>query len=247
VVRAAAESHIPLVSAVGHETDWTLIDHAADERAPTPTAAAERAVPVRAELVATVEDLSGRKARALWRILEERKGALRAARRGLPSLSDLVALPSQRLDAASQRLAYGLRSGIGVHRGRLEQVAGRLSVHAIRRQVKQAASGLGLLGDRAKRAMDGQMERRRARLETQAKLLATLGYRSVLARGYALVHAEDGAMIRSAGEAAPGAGLSIEFHDGTVAAHVDDGPAKPPRRPAPRAKPAPGGGQGSLF
>jgi len=78
VVRAAAESDIPLVSAVGHETDWTLIDHAADLRAPTPTAAAELSVPVRAELLATLADLGGRIAGAALRLAERRRAELRA-------------------------------------------------------------------------------------------------------------------------------------------------------------------------
>src|SRR5690349_23542656 len=104
VVRAAAESMIPLISAVGHETDVTLIDFAADKRAPTPTAAAEMAVPVRSELVAEVESLTRRVSVCWLRAQENRRNELRAAARALPSASELLAIPRQRLDAAAGTL-----------------------------------------------------------------------------------------------------------------------------------------------
>src|SRR5436189_165405 len=110
VVRAAAESMIPLISAVGHETDITLIDFAADKRAPTPTAAAEMAVPVRSDLFVEVADLA-RRTRACWqRGHESRRNELRAAARALPGLSELLAIPRQRLDSATASLPRGLKA-----------------------------------------------------------------------------------------------------------------------------------------
>src|SRR6201992_4327937 len=100
VVGAAADTRIPLISAVGHETDITLIDFAADKRAPTPTAAAEMAVPVRSELVAEVESLSRRKALCWQRGQENRRNELRAAARALPAANELLAIPRQRLHCA---------------------------------------------------------------------------------------------------------------------------------------------------
>ena len=101
VVRAAANSQIPLISAVGHETDWTLIDYASDQRAPTPTGAAEMAVPVKAELEAGVSALSARLKAAVTRQMDNRRQSVRALARALPSLDQLLALPRRRFDEAS--------------------------------------------------------------------------------------------------------------------------------------------------
>ena len=109
-MRAAAESMIPLISAVGHETDMTLIDFASDRRAPTPTAAAEMAVPVRADLIAELMS-KARRALACWqRAQDHRRTELRAAARALPTGDELLAVPRQRLDAASERLPRALRA-----------------------------------------------------------------------------------------------------------------------------------------
>ncbi len=126
VVRAAAASDIPLISAVGHETDTTLIDFAADQRAPTPTAAAEMAVPVRADLLAEVEAKSARLKRASARAMSERRAALRAAERGLPRAADLLSIPRQRLDMAGDGLRRGLRERISGKRQALDRIAVRL-------------------------------------------------------------------------------------------------------------------------
>ena len=107
VVRAAAESAIPLISAVGHETDTTLIDFAADLRAPTPTGAAEKAVPVRAELIERITTLDGRLKNGLVRGLERRRTELRAAAAKLPRLETLLQIPQQRYDRAAERLDRG--------------------------------------------------------------------------------------------------------------------------------------------
>src|SRR5438067_2547072 len=108
VVRAAAESLIPLISAVGHETDITLIDFAADKRAPTPSAAAEIAVPVRADLIAQIDNLAGRQFNAWRRRHDAWRTELRAAGRALPSPQSLLAVPWQKLDGLTERLPRAL-------------------------------------------------------------------------------------------------------------------------------------------
>src|SRR5581483_8368918 len=108
VIRAAAACRIPLISAVGHETDTTLIDHVSDRRAPTPTAAAELAVPARSDLVADLEHKGARLVGALNRVAGERRLALSRAERGLPDLPALLGTARQRLDDRSERLLLAL-------------------------------------------------------------------------------------------------------------------------------------------
>ncbi|MFG1345850.1 exodeoxyribonuclease VII large subunit [Xanthobacter autotrophicus DSM 431] len=241
VVRAAAESDIPLVAAVGHETDVTLIDFAADVRAPTPTAAAEMVVPVRSDLIATVEDLGARLAAAPLRLLERRRADLRAYARLLPSPESLFAVPRQRLDVAGERLPRALKANAAAHRLALVRASTRLSPEALRLRIGRGSERVEGLGDRLRRAHQVAMDRRAARLAAMEQLLRALSYREVLSRGFALVRDGAGMAVRRAAGIAPGAALDLEFADGHVAVQAG-GPsdAVPPAAPpAPRARPAP--------
>ena len=264
VVRAVGESTIPLISAVGHETDVTLIDFASDMRAPTPTAAAEMMVPVRSDLIAMVEGLGARLSAAPVRLLERRRGELRGLTRLLPRAEDLLAIPRQRLDQVSDRLPRALKANASAHRLRLTRAAARLSPEALRGRLERARERLNARSGRlqaagmmqrrewrrhseqmsaamlrARRALDRQMGERARRLGGLAQLLKALSYQGVLERGFALVRNEAGQMVRRSGDLAPGVRLELEFADGRCPAvtlpHDGTAPVAPPSLAPPPA------------
>ncbi len=165
VVRAAAESTIPLISAVGHETDWTLIDLVADARAPTPTKAAEWAVPKYADLIQQLLDLGHRRANAIRRALEGKRTELKAAARGLPKLEDLVSLPRQRFDSVEKRLGRALLANTRAHAMRQARVASRLHPRLIEARVQRTKERVESLGRRSVEGLARTAAQRRSRLE----------------------------------------------------------------------------------
>jgi exodeoxyribonuclease VII large subunit len=216
IVRAVAASAIPVISAIGHETDTTLIDHVADWRAPTPTAAAERAVPVRADLLAETASLLARQRRAITRVMQERRLRLSAAARAVPKPEDMLAIARQRFDGASQRLPASLRANVQRHGLGLARVAGRLSVTPMRNRVVEMQRRVPELSARGVRALQLLVARRRDRFAGEAKLLQSMSYKSVLARGFAVVRDKAGKMVPAAVGVKPGAALRVEFGDGVV-------------------------------
>jgi exodeoxyribonuclease VII large subunit len=294
VVRAAAESAIPLVAAVGHETDWTLIDHAADKRAPTPTGAAEMVVPVRVELLAGVHDLARRQMESALRMLDRRRADLRSVARALPVPEALFAQKRQRLDLASAKLGPALSRNARDHEARLNDVwrrlsrfspasrvaglraslnavanrphdaigrmvearAGKLKELALRltsaraaihraelSRIAQQRETVGRVIERLGPAWEGQVTRKRSRYVATAQLFDSLNYKSVLARGFALVRDGEGRVLRSALAIADGQPLVLEFVDGAADATGGRG-ARSKGAARPKSAPA---DQGALF
>ncbi len=248
VVRAAAASMIPLISAVGHETDITLIDFAADRRAPTPTAAAEMAVPVRSELLAQLAAFGARKLACWQRGIEQRRKELYLLSRALPARDELLAAPRQRLDACAERLPRALIANAQIHQRQYDRAASRLSRRLLTQRIERAKEQTAAFGERSRRAFRIYRERRGQRLQSAGQLLTAYSYRGVLARGFALVRDGSGHPLRSAAAVAAGMRLDIEFSDGRVGAVAEGIGAPQPAAAKPR-KPGGGGssGQGSLF
>ena len=248
VVRAAASSDIPLISAVGHETDTTLIDFAADVRAPTPTAAAEMAVPVRADLLAEVMDNTRRMTGAANRMWDEHRMRLDGLGRGLPEPVRLLEQAMQQLDRESDRLRVAC-SGLFRDRAQRLSTAGA-ALRSPAELLVHAGRDLGQTAKRLSAAIRPMLRDAVQRLDTLDKLLHSLSYKGVLARGFALVRDSAGAPVFSAAQAVPGSEVDIEFSDGAVAARLKEGGKKKSRSkktPELRAKSGGDDPQGSLL
>ncbi|MDD3443904.1 MAG: exodeoxyribonuclease VII large subunit [Zavarzinia sp.] len=217
VVRAAAESAIPLISAVGHETDTTLIDFASDRRAPTPTAAAEMAVPVRAELLDRVEELGKRGRHAERRLVGEYETRLAGLARGLRDPKSLIETAEQRLDDLGDRLPRALLGLIGDRRRRLAEVAGGLRPQVLTGEIGQKQAMFEQWAARLAPATLRRIDDGARSLAASAQMLESLSYQRVLARGYAVVRHE-GQLTSSARGIRPGDSLEIEFADGKLGA-----------------------------
>ncbi|WP_298932611.1 exodeoxyribonuclease VII large subunit [uncultured Ruegeria sp.] len=262
VARATAASDIPLISAVGHETDTTLIDFVSDRRAPTPTAAAELAVPVRIELLAWTGEQGARLSRAATDAVQRRAQRLRDLSRALPRAETLLDTPRQRLDQVSERLPNALIRGVQnrrvklldasahlrpstlrglveTRRDRWRNLSSRLSLRPIQRELEARSETLSRLTERLNIAQTTRLDRLRQQLEATDRLRETLSYKATLERGYAVVHA-NGEVMTTRSQAAEHSVLEIEFSDGRLKTGAT---GKTPARKTKQDTPD----QGSLF
>jgi exodeoxyribonuclease VII large subunit len=269
VVRAVAACEIPLISAIGHETDTTLIDFVADRRAPTPTAAAEMAVPVRTELLAAIAENGHRLARAVARDLAHRRVEVEGLARGLPEPRRLIEDKIQQLDGWIERLKGAERGFFAERRRQVALLAARLVTpgEMIRRKTQELdhcgivlKNAMDAFAVRKERALDRVaaalrpalvtelIARRRLSVDGLARLLEGLSYESVLQRGFVLVRDAAERPVTQAAAVAAGMKLTLTFGDGTVPAIAEAGgkatsksakPAVP--ADAPPSKPKKGG------
>jgi len=245
VVRAIADCTIPVISAVGHETDTTLADHAADRRAPTPTAAAEMAVPVRAELGALLDELGLRQKRAVLRPVALGRERLEARSQRLPRPEQLVQMQAQRLDEAAERLRRGLADRATLARHALQADAARLSAPLLLARLARARDRLA--GVRLAPVLVSQrIATGQERLAALARLAGQLHPDRPLARGYVRVTDSAGHTLTDRASAAREPVLVLNFRDGAVQATPVSGKTGTPAASARAArKPAPE--QGNLF
>ncbi len=253
VVRAAAASGIPLISAVGHETDTTLIDFASDRRAPTPTAAAEMAVPVRRELALQSADLERRLLAAAGRLVEERRTQVEGLGRGLVDPRRLLEEMTQRLDERAERLKTAWDSLLKDCRARLGRLEAALP-HP-RQLVVVKGEQLAAADGRLETIRPRLLSERQNALEGLGRVLESMSYKKVLQRGYAVVRGPEGA-ITAPQAVTPGLALELEFAAGRAtatggdvsgaAAPADKGSTQPPAKTKKKAPPS-DDSQGSLL
>ena len=224
VVRAIALSELPVISAVGHEVDWTLADLAADVRAATPSHAAEIAVPERSEVARTVAALDGRLLRALRQSLGERRRRIESLveKYGFRRIRDFFGLTQQRIDDARQRIARALKRVLEDARERLSAVRGRYGLREWPRRLGELDERTGALRARLEKVAQETSHARRRRLTACTDRLRALSPRLVLERGYCLARASDGTLVRATESLRVGERVTLEFARGEADARIEE-------------------------
>jgi exodeoxyribonuclease VII large subunit len=231
VVRAIAQSQIPTISAVGHETDTTLSDFAADKRAPTPTAAAEMAVPVKADLIYTLGQLGLRLGRAPQSLIELCAERVRSLTRALPHPKSGLGLATQRLDDLCLRLPRALAQNSQTQRNRLDLQAAKLAPTILVQRVHNAHLHLERESRSLNQALARLLEQAQHKFAQKIRLMESLSPKAVMARGYALVHTLKGNVVTNAAAARKEQALQVEFADGKVQLYANPITVNPTAQP----------------
>ncbi|WP_375660258.1 MULTISPECIES: exodeoxyribonuclease VII large subunit [unclassified Bartonella] len=243
VVRAVYESSLPVISAVGHETDWTLIDYVADWRAPTPTAAAERAVPVKLDLEVLVASLAARLRKGLARYLDFYRQKLRATLRALPTADQLFALPRRGLDETSSRLQRALCVSYDKKRFSFHALGVRLSPRLLNSE--KAQRNTKEYTARLQRAFVRSVEKQRAGLEVVSRLLKSTSYQNILERGFVLALGKENKPIKRLAQFPETGHINLRFFDGDISVATQE-PISAKRSKHKQIK-SPSDDQGMLF
>ncbi|WP_409360864.1 exodeoxyribonuclease VII large subunit [Bartonella heixiaziensis] len=220
VVRAVYESSLPVISAVGHETDWTLIDYVADWRAPTPTAAAERAVPVKLDLEVQVASLGARLRTGLARYFDFHRQKLRATLRALPTADQLFAFPRRSFDEISSRLQRALFVSYDKKRFSFHALGVRLSPRLL--NVEKAQHNSREYTARLQRAFVRNVEKQRAQIEVASRLLRSTSYQNILERGFVLALGQENKPIKRLVQFPETGQINLRFFDGEICVSTHD-------------------------
>jgi exodeoxyribonuclease VII large subunit len=222
LARTIAACPLPTISAIGHETDFTIADFVADVRAPTPSAAAELAVPVAAELLAEVQVLAGRLGRGLLGQIGSRRLILERARARLGDPRRLIDDRRQAVDDLADRASRALANACSRRRKELQTAEGRLLRAHPQRRIADQRTAMGLLEHRLSRIGSQLLAERRRTLETLTSKLDALSPLKVLDRGYSLARGPDGKLLRSHQALSPGDAVTVTLRDGDLRTHVDE-------------------------
>ena len=216
VVRSAFRSKIPIISAIGHETDNTLIDLVADLRAPTPTAAAEKSVPVKNDLINIIGDLESRFKNSILRSIQYRETQSKKIFKSFPEITNILKNPFQKIDNLSSRLIFSLKSSINIFDEKYLRISKTLRLSLLNDKLirldERASSNYKSLGTKFRY----YLKNFKNRLNLSSSILSALSHEKVLKRGFAIIKDDNFSLIRSSKDVKNNQSLSIQFSNNDV-------------------------------
>ena len=216
VVRSVFRSKIPVISAIGHETDNTLIDLVADLRAPTPTAAAEKSVPVKNDLIDVIKDLENRFKNSILRSIQYRETQSKKIFKSFPEITNILKNPFQKIDNLSSRLIFSLKSSVNIFDEKYFRISKILRLSLLNDKLirldERASSNYKSLGTKFRY----YLKNFKNRLNLSSSILSALSHEKVLKRGFAIIKDDNFSLIRSSKDVKNNQSLSIQFSNNDV-------------------------------